>query len=271
MGAGSPPEGRVPPAREAESLRDSNRFSGEHAEQLFSRLSEDPRAREELVELHRPLADFLARRFQGRGEPLDDLKQVAYLALVKAIDRFDLSRKVKFSTYATATIVGELKRHFRDRGWALHVPRRLKETAALVLNAVSILSQDLGRSPTVREIAERSGLSEEEVLESIDAAQAYSTTSLEAPTDEQAGLPPAALGEVDESLDLVESRASVAPLLEKLPERERRILYLRFFRDRTQTQIAQELGISQMHVSRILARTLASLRQQVTEAAAEPI
>ncbi len=255
---------------EIQDLRDPNRFSSERAEQLFSRLPDDPRAREELVELHRPLADFLARRFQGRGEPLDDLKQVAYLALVKAIDRFDVDRKVKFSTYATATIVGELKRHFRDRGWALHVPRRLKEAAALVLNAISVLSQDLGRSPTVREIAERSGLSEEEVLEGIDAAQAYSTTSLEAPTDEQTGPPPAALGALDDSLDLIESRASVAPLLEKLPERERRILYLRFFRDRTQTQIAQELGISQMHVSRLLARTLTTLRDQVTEATGDP-
>ncbi len=252
---------------EVQGERSSNRFSGEHTVQLFSRLADDPRVREELVDLHRPLADFLARRFQGRGEPLDDLKQVAYLALVKAVDRFDLGRNVKFSTYATATIAGELKRHFRDRGWALHVPRRLKEAAALALNAISTLSQNLGRSPTIREIAEHSGLSEEEVLEGIDAAQAYSTTSLEAPADDQTGPPPAALSTVDESLDLVESRASVAPLLEKLPERERRILFLRFFRDRTQTQIAQELGISQMHVSRILARTLAALRQQVAEAA----
>ncbi|MGH2708590.1 MAG: SigB/SigF/SigG family RNA polymerase sigma factor [Actinomycetota bacterium] len=257
-------------ASNQQPCRDSDRFSGEHAGQLFSRVADDARAREELVELHRPLADFLARRFQGRGEPLDDLKQVAYLGLIKAIDRFDLDREVKFSTYASATIVGELKRHFRDRGWALHVPRRVKEAAALVLSAISFLSQDLGRSPTIREITQRCGLSEEEVLEGIDASQAYSTTSLDAPAEDQAAPPPAALGALDESLELVESRTSVIHLLEKLPERERRILFLRFFQERTQTQIAREMGISQMQVSRILARILGTLREQVAKATSDP-
>lgn len=226
-----------------------------------------PPTRDELINRHRPLADFLAGRFKGRGEPLEDLKQVAYLALVKALDRFDDERGVKFSTYATATIVGELKRHFRDRGWALHVPRRLQEASSLVLKATSALSQDLGRSPTVAEIARHSGLTEEQVLEGLDAAQAYSTTSLEAPHSGDGEPALARLGVIDSSLELVESRASITPLLEKLPERQRRILYLRFYRELTQTEIARELGMSQMHVSRLLARALQVLREQSTDGA----
>lgn len=226
-----------------------------------------PPTRDEMINRHRPLADFLAGRFKGRGEPLEDLKQVAYLALVKALDRFDDERGVKFSTYATATIVGELKRHFRDRGWALHVPRRLQEASSLVLKATSALSQDLGRSPTVAEIAKHSGLTEEQVLEGLDAAQAYSTTSLEAPHSEDGESSLARLGVIDNSLELVESRASITPLLEKLPERQRRILYLRFYRELTQTEIAKELGMSQMHVSRLLARALQVLREQSTDGA----
>lgn len=226
-----------------------------------------PPTRDELIIRHRPLADFLAGRFKGRGEPLEDLKQVAYLALVKALDRFDPEREVKFSTYATATIVGELKRHFRDRGWALHVPRRLQEASALVLKSTALLSQDLGRSPTIAEIAKQSGLSEEQVLEGLDAAQAYSTTSLEAPHDDDGEPALSRLGTIDRSLELVESRASITPLLEKLPERQRRILYLRFYRELTQTEIARELGMSQMHVSRLLARALQVLREQAGEGA----
>ncbi len=229
----------------------------------------ESRSRDELIQLHRPLADFLAGRFKGRGEPLEDLKQVAYLALVKALDRFDVERGVKFSTYATATIVGELKRHFRDRGWALHVPRRLQEASSLVMKATSVLSQDLGRSPTIAEIAEHSGLTKEQVLEGLDAAQAYSTTSLEAPHDEDGEPALARLGMIDDSLELVESRASIAPLLEKLPERQRRILYLRFYRELTQTEIAKELGMSQMHVSRLLARALQILREQANDTPAD--
>lgn len=226
-----------------------------------------PPTRDELIARHRPLADFLAGRFKGRGEPLEDLKQVAYLALVKALDRFDDERGVKFSTYATATIVGELKRHFRDRGWALHVPRRLQEASSLVLKATAALSQELGRSPTIAEIAKHSGLTEEQVLEGLDAAQAYSTTSLEAPHDGDGEPALGRLGVIDVSLELVESRASITPLLEKLPERQRRILYLRFYKELTQTEIAKELGMSQMHVSRLLARALQVLREQSTDGA----
>jgi RNA polymerase sigma-B factor len=235
----------------------------ERSTELFERLPEDPEAREELVLLHRPLAEYLARRFAGRGEAREDLEQVATIALIKAIDRFDLSREVKFSTYATATIVGELKRHFRDKGWALRVPRRLQETGLKVSKSISELSQQLGRSPTVREIAKATGLDQEEVLEGMETAYAYSTASLDAPADEEGTSSVQRLGEEDETLELLEGWATVAPTLKTLPRRERRILYLRFFRGLTQTQIATELGISQMHVSRLLSRTLSVLRERV--------
>jgi RNA polymerase sigma-B factor len=246
-------------ADEAEEERDDSL-------ELFERLPDDSAAREELIRRHYPLAEYLARRFRGRGEPLEDLTQVASIGLIKAIDRFDPTRDVKFSTYATATIVGEIKRHFRDKGWALRVPRRLQEVAMQVGRALSDLSQELGRSPNVPEIAERTGLTEEEVLEGMEASHAYSAVSLDAPAgddDEPAGL--RTLGAEDESIELLEGWASVAPALRALPQRERRILYLRFFRGLTQTQIAQDLGISQMHVSRLLARALSSLRQEVAD------
>jgi RNA polymerase sigma-B factor len=235
----------------------------EHSDELFARLPDDTEAREELILLHRPLAEYLARRFAGRGEAREDLEQVAMIALIKAIDRFDPSREVKFSTYATATIVGELKRHFRDKGWALRVPRRLQETGLKVSKSISELSQELGRSPTVREIAKATGLDPEEVLEGMETAYAYSTASLDAPADEEGTSSAERLGEEDESLELLEGWATVAPVVKTLPVRERRILYLRFFRGLTQTQIAVELGISQMHVSRLLSRTLSVLREKV--------
>ena len=232
--------------------------------ELFSRLPDDG-ARAELVDLYRPLAEYLARRFYGRGEPLEDLVQVASIGLLKAIDRFDPGREVKFSTYATATIVGELKRHFRDKGWALRVPRRLQESGLKVGRAVTDLSQDLGRAPTVREIGQHTGLSEEEVLEAMETVHAYTTASLDAPTDEEGATSLQKLGEEDETFELLESWTSVAPAIRELPLRERRILYLRFFRGLTQTQIAQEMDISQMHVSRLLSRTLRELREAVEE------
>lgn len=234
----------------------------ERSLELFARLPNDAEAREQLVLLHRPLAEYLARRFSGRGESREDLEQVATIALIKAIDRFDLSRDVKFSTYATATIVGELKRHFRDKGWALRVPRRLQETGLKVSKSVSELSQQLGRSPTVSEIAKATGLDPEEVLEGMETAYAYSTASLDAPADEGTSTVQQ-LGQEDETLELLEGWATVAPALKTIPARERQILYLRFFRGLTQTQIAAELGISQMHVSRLLLRTLRVLREKV--------
>lgn len=243
--------------------RSASSGSEDRSTELFERLPDDPAAREELVLLHRPLAEYLARRFAGRGEAREDLEQVATVALIKAIDRFDLSREVKFSTYATATIVGELKRHFRDKGWALRVPRRLQETGLKVSKAISELSQQLGRSPTIREIAKATGLEPDEVLEGMETAQAYSTASLDAPADEEGTSSIQRLGEEDETLELLDAWATVAPVLKTLPARERRILYLRFFRGLTQTQIALELDISQMHVSRLLSRTLSLLREKV--------
>ena len=235
----------------------------ERSVELFERLSNDPDAREELVRLHYPLVEYLARRFAGRGEPVDDLVQVASIGLLKAIDRFDRDRGVKFSTYATPTIIGELKRHFRDKGWAMRVPRRLQEIGLQLSRVVSEMYQDLGRSPTVPEIAEKSGLSEDDVLEGMDAIHAHSIGSLDAPTDEEGQTSGGRLGAEDETYELLEGWASVAPHLEKLPDRERHILYLRFFRGMTQSQIADKLGISQMHVSRILSRTLLLLREAV--------
>jgi RNA polymerase sigma-B factor len=222
--------------------------------------------RSELVELHLPLAEYLARRFGNRGEPHEDLVQVATIGLIKAIDRFDLERGVAFSTYATPTIVGEIKRHFRDRGWTIRVPRRLQEIQAVINQAVSDLGQELGRSPTVAELAKRVDMSEEEILEGLESANAYSPLSLDAPDPSgEVGAVIEQLGDYDDALDAVVDRETVKPLLDKLDARAKRILLLRFFRNMTQSQIAEELGISQMHVSRLLSRTLSDLRKALEE------
>ncbi|MFJ8229286.1 RNA polymerase sigma factor SigF [Streptomyces sp. NPDC094448] len=220
--------------------------------------------RNRLVRMHLPLVEHLARRFRNRGEPLDDLTQVATIGLIKSVDRFDPDRGVEFSTYATPTVVGEIKRHFRDKGWAVRVPRRLQELRLALTTATAELSQLHGRSPTVHELAERLGISEEEVLEGLESANAYSTLSLDVPdTDDESPAVADTLGAEDEALEGVEYRESLKPLLEDLPPREKRILLLRFFGNMTQSQIAQEVGISQMHVSRLLARTLAQLRDKL--------
>jgi RNA polymerase sigma-B factor len=235
------------------------------ARELFAELAAGagPEVRDELVRMHLPLVEYLARRFRNRGEPLEDLVQVATIGLIKSVDRFDLERGVEFSTYATPTIVGEIKRHFRDKGWAIRVPRRLQELKLTLTKATGELSQTLGRSPTVAELATHLSLSEEEILEGLESANAYSAISLDA-TDSGDDDSPAvsdSLGMVDEALEGVEYRESLKPLLDKLPPREKKILVLRFFGNMTQSQIAAELGISQMHVSRLLARTLAQLRE----------
>ncbi|WP_105975416.1 RNA polymerase sigma factor SigF [Streptomyces geranii] len=220
--------------------------------------------RNRLVRMHLPLVEHLARRFRNRGEPLDDLTQVATIGLIKSVDRFDPDRGVEFSTYATPTVVGEIKRHFRDKGWAVRVPRRLQELRLSLTTATAELSQRHGRSPTVHELAEKLGISEEEVLEGLESANAYSTLSLDVPdTDDESPAVADTLGAYDEALEGVEYRESLKPLLEDLPPREKRILLLRFFGNMTQSQIAQEVGISQMHVSRLLARTLAQLREKL--------
>jgi RNA polymerase sigma-B factor len=239
-----------------------------HAKELFRRFvaERDSAVREELVALHLPLVEYLARRFRGRGELLEDLVQVGTIGLIKAIDRFDLSREVEFSTYATPTIVGELKRHFRDKGWAVRVPRRLQELNLTLVKVVAQLSQQIGRSPTIAEIAARTGMREEDVLEGLDTSNAYQVVSLDAPASgENTPTVSEHMGAEDEGLATLENRAALGPLIAKLPERERRILYYRFFRGMTQTQIAERLGISQMHVSRLLNRTLTTLRRGLLE------
>jgi RNA polymerase sigma-B factor len=267
-------------AAQAEAVRAEMALRIEHsspdrarARELFERLAELPagdperaRIRGYLVELHLPLVEYLARRFRNRGEWLDDLTQVATIGLIKSIDRFDLDRGVEFSTYATPTIVGEIKRHFRDKGWAVRVPRRLQELKLSLTKAIGELAQREGRAPTVSELATHLQMSEEDVLEGLESANAYSTVSLDAPDsgDEDAPAVSDSLGMVDDALEGVEYRESLKPLLEQLPPREKKILLLRFFGNMTQSQIAAELGISQMHVSRLLARTLAQLRDGLT-------
>ena len=243
----------------------------ERTRELFIELQGAPegdprkqRARDSLVEQHLPLVEHLARRFRNRGEPYDDLVQVATIGLIKSVDRFDLERGVEFSTYATPTIVGEIKRHFRDKGWAVRVPRRLQELRLSLASATSELSQKQGRAPTVSELAAHLKISDEDVLEGLESANAYSTLSLDA-GDSGSGDEPMpvseTLGVEDEGLEGVEYRESLKPMLERLPPREKKILMLRFFKNMTQSEIAAEVGISQMHVSRLLARTLAQLRE----------
>jgi RNA polymerase sigma-B factor len=222
--------------------------------------SGDERLRNELVEAYLGLAHQLARRFSNRGESLDDLVQVASIALVKSVDRFDPERGVEFSTFATRTIIGELKRHFRDRGWAIRAPRRIQELYLELGPAIESLSQDLGRPPTVREMADLIGSTEEAVLEALEAGQSYRTSSIDAP-DRQEGTIAARLGDDDPAYGGAENRMMLAISLADLADRERLILQLRFVDDLTQSEIAERIGVSQMHVSRLLSTSLATLRK----------
>jgi RNA polymerase sigma-B factor len=215
--------------------------------------------RDELVEAHLGLAHQLARRYANRGEPYDDLVQVASIALIKSVDRFDPERGVEFSTFAARTIIGELKRHFRDKGWAVRAPRRIQELYLELGHITGTLSQELGRSPTVAEMAQATGSSEEAVLEALEAGQGYRNASIDAP-DRQDETISDRLGEQDEHFEGVDDRTLLAPVLAKLPVRERAILQLRFVDGLTQSEIAQRVGISQMHVSRLLATSLKRLR-----------
>jgi RNA polymerase sigma-B factor len=223
-------------------------------------------AREDLVHLHLPLVHHCARRFRNRGEPFDDLVQVGTIGLLKSIDRFETERGVEFSTYATPTIIGEIKRYFRDKGWAIRVPRRLQELRMQITSATAELTQSLGRSPTARELAGAIGCSVEEIVEGLESSHAYATLSLDANDDhDEGGSMLDVIGVDDDNLEHVEIRESLKPLLEGLEAREKRILLLRFFKNMTQSQIAEEIGISQMHVSRLLTRTLAQLRSSMGE------
>ncbi|MGH3728532.1 MAG: RNA polymerase sigma factor SigF [Micromonosporaceae bacterium] len=220
--------------------------------------------RDRVANLCLPLAEHLAARFRNRGEPDDDLRQVAAVGLLKAIDGFDPTRGVDFSGYAVPTIVGELKRHFRDKGWTIRVPRRLQELKLDIARAVSTLTQNLQRSPSVTDIAGYLGCSEEDVLEGMDAAHAYSAISLAAPaSSDTSSLTTVAdqLGFDDSALERVDDRATLRPLLAQLPEREQRIIAMRFFDNMTQSEIAENVGISQMHVSRLLTKSLRLLRE----------
>jgi RNA polymerase sigma-B factor len=226
-------------------------------------------ARQELVERFLPLARDLALRYTYTDEPFDDLFQVASLGLIKAIDRFEPARGTKFTSYAAPTILGELKRHFRDKGWALHVPRDLQERALAVGRERETLSKRLGRSPSVREVALALGCSVEQVLEASEAAASYETASLDAPVareeDESATLVDL-LGDYDASYELVDSRDAIASTWRTLPDVERQVVELRFMHDLTQREIGERIGYSQMHVSRLLRRALARLESAAAAA-----
>jgi RNA polymerase sigma-B factor len=233
--------------------------------ELFRRFCEakDPSIRDALVTRFLPLARQLARRYQRGNEPFDDLLQVASLGLVKAVDRFDPERGVAFSSYAVPTILGELKRYFRDSGWAVHVPRGLQERVMKTDGVARKLTTKLGRAPSVAEIAEEMDLELEEVLEAMDASQAYDAVSLEAGRDSDRpdeGTIGETLGEEDERIELIEYGTTIAATLDALPDRDRLVLKLRFVDDMTQSEIAERVGVSQMQVSRLIRRALERLR-----------
>jgi RNA polymerase sigma-B factor len=229
-------------------------------EDLFDN-RDDPEVKRELVETFDGLAHRLARRFRGRGVALDDLVQVARYGLLKAIDRFDPEREVLFTTYAGRTIVGEIKHYFRDQAWSVRVPRSLQNLWLEVSRVVEDLTHTLGRSPTIGEIAALLEVDEETVLEALDAGAAYTATSLDRPVDDAGDVAVVdQIGEPDPGFESAANRGDMETHLKDLPERERRILYLRFFEGRTQAEIADDVGVSQVHVSRILTRTLTQLR-----------
>ncbi|MDT5256877.1 MAG: polymerase sigma-B factor [Mycobacterium sp.] len=225
------------------------------------------RHRDKIVERCLPLADHIARRFDGRGEPRDDLVQVARVGLVNAVIRFDVDAGSDFVSFAVPTIMGEVRRHFRDNSWSVKVPRRLKELHLRLGSATADLSQRLGRAPTATELAAELGMERDEVVEGLVAGSSYNTLSIDtggsSSEDDDARAIADTLGDVDASLERIEDREALRPLLEALPERERMVLVLRFFESMTQTQIAERVGISQMHVSRLLAKSLARLRDQL--------
>jgi RNA polymerase sigma-B factor len=225
------------------------------------------KAREQLIELYLPLVRSLARRYSYRGEQLEDLVQVGCIGLIKAIDRFDIERGVELTTYATPNIIGEIKRHFRDKGWAVRVPRGLQELNVRLSKLIEELTVQLERSPNIAELAKASGATEEEVLEALETGQAYSSVSLSSgPSggDEDGDLDPLeSLGSIDEDYAITEDRAVLAPGFAALDDRERFILHLRFFEGLTQSQIASRVGISQMHVSRLIRRSLQKIKDEI--------
>lgn len=246
----------------------------DHLAPLFAELAGTPAGpkrdtlRDRLVTEHLPVAQHIARRFGHRGEPHEDLVQVATVGLINAVDRFDPERGSDFLSFAVPTIMGEVRKYFRDSSWSVRMPRRLKELHLAINAGTSRLSQSLGRAPTPSELAEHLGLSREEIHEGLAAGNAYQSASLDdmlMSEDSSISLG-STIGEEDPEIAMIEQREALHPLLEKLPERERKIVVMRFFGNMTQTQIAQKVGISQMHVSRLLAKTLRQLRDVLEEA-----
>src|SRR6188508_993828 len=225
----------------------------------------DLAARQQLIEQYLSLVRSLARRYSCRGEQLEDLVQIGCIGLIKAIDRFDLDRGVELTTYATPNIIGEIKRHFRDKGWAVRVPRGLQELNVQLSKLVEDLTVQNGRSPTVAELAKAAGVEEEAVLEALESGRAYSSLSLSTGGggDDDDMDPLESLGTEEHQYEVSEDRAVLAPGFRVLDERERKILHLRFFEGLTQSQIAQQVGISQMHVSRLIRRSLEKIRQEI--------
>lgn len=236
--------------------------------ELFRRYKEDGDmdAREQLVMSHLNLVRFLANKFKNRGEPLDDLVQVGYLGLLKAIDRFDPDRGLEFTTYATPTILGEIKRHFRDKGWSVRVPRRLQELSAKVNQATDALTTQLQRSPTIQEIAEYLDASVDEVLEAMESSSAYSSVPLEGTGNSDNDDAPSVIdryGSDDSDLEFTDDRLVIEDALKGFSPREREVIELRFLKGMTQIEIAEQLGISQVQVSRLLRRTLKKIQDKI--------
>jgi len=258
-------------------LPEGDRYADEYADvpelvvelrALPAESDEFARQREQIVLRCCPLADRLARHFDGRGENLDDLVQVARVGLIQAINRFDPDNGAGFVAFAVPTIMGELRRHFRDYGWKVHVPRSIRDIRQQIKGATTELTQQLGRTPTISELAEALSVAPEQITESLLAANADQPQSLDTPVVDNEDNPQSLsdlLGDVDEGFERITDRESVKPVLQSLPVREQRILYLRFFKSKTQRQIAETIGVSQMHVSRILERTLREIRMQVAQ------
>lgn len=236
--------------------------------ELFRRYKEegDMDAREQLVMSHLNLVRFLANKFKNRGEPLDDLVQVGYLGLLKAIDRFDPERGLEFTTYATPTILGEIKRHFRDKGWSVRVPRRLQELSAKINQATDALTTQLQRSPTVDEIAEYLGTTVDDVLEAMESSSAYTSVPLEAPSGSDSEDTPSLLDRYateDSALSFTDDRLVIEDALKGFSPREREVVEMRFLKGMTQIEIAEKLGVSQVQVSRLLRRTLKKIQDKI--------
>jgi RNA polymerase sigma-B factor len=255
------------------SLLDERQMADDNAAELLrtmaalpARHPSRPALREQAIEAWLPLAYNLANRFANRGEPLDDIVQTATIGLIKAIDKYDPSRGVEFTAYAVPTVIGEIKRHFRDRTWDVRVPRRIQELRLTIVAARNNLMQELSREPTIADIAEFLQLTEQEVLEGYEGTRAYNAVSLQTPAlgaDQQGTSLGDLIGSEDQGYAIAEMRVSLTPALSRLDERTQRILMLRFYGNLTQSQIAEQIGISQMHVSRLLAKALSTLHDEL--------